>query len=84
MTYSSAKTFSIPSPSRLMGFSVKVGANEETLLQKHFDSMLLAMLHGCGNGKEAKQFQAFETKIPRLQDMLFGYANEETLRKHSK
>ena len=35
---------------------VKVGANEETLLQKHFELMLLTMLYGCANGKAASLF----------------------------
>ena len=35
---------------------LKVGANEETLLQKHFELMLLTMLYGCANGKQAKMF----------------------------
>ena len=34
----------------------KVGANEETLLQKHFELMLLSMLYGCAYGKEPKHF----------------------------
>ena len=46
-----------------------------------FESVLLTMLYGCANGKEAKHF-ASETQILRLEDMLLGYANEETFGKH--
>ena len=37
---------------------LKVGANEETLLQKDFESMLLTMLYEKANGKETKQRDA--------------------------
>ena len=36
------------------------------------------MLYGCTNGKEAKHFFASKTQIFHLQNMLLGYANEET------
>ena len=36
--------------------TLKVGVNEETLPQKYFELMLLTMLYGCVNGKEAKHF----------------------------
>ena len=36
--------------------TLKVSVNEETLLQKHFELMLLTMFYGCANGKEAKYF----------------------------
>ena len=38
---------------------------------------------GAQTGKK-QNFFASETQIPRLQDMLLGYANEETFGKHSK
>ena len=60
--------------------TLKAGANQETLLQKHFESMLVTMLHGWANGKEAK----IRTQILRLQNMLLGYANKETIGKHQK
>ena len=63
---------------------IKAGANQETLPQKHFESMLLTVLHGWAYGKEVKHCFASETQIPRLQDMLLRYSNEKTFRKHLK
>ena len=59
---------------------LKADANQETLLKKHFEAMLLTMLHGWANKKEAE----IRTQILRLQNILLGYANEETIGKHSK
>ena len=63
---------------------VKADANEKTLLQKHFESMLLTMLPRRVNWKEAKHPLLLKTQFLCLQYMLLGCANEETIVEHSK
>ena len=63
--------------------TVKAGTNEKTLLWKHSESMLLTVAW-VSKRQGGKTFFASETQILRLQNLLHGYASEETIWKHSK